>query len=220
MVRQCLLDESSEVAISLACPSCHRSILSTTVGPSATNPVLPRGPENPQILTRYINEGGVQDNLDILPLITEEAYLDGHPTARPARAFMTMCSEGDVGGIMELLESQGDDEDSMEEFMPPAEILRYQDPLNGMKSSLHIAIEKSQEEIVWLLLWLASSLDLSVFPKEVAHAAQGLGAGRGTAGAGADIRSLKDEEGHTAEDIAAGMGGFWNVLLQPGVLRG
>jgi hypothetical protein len=46
------------------------------------------GPK-PHILARYHNEGGVQENLDILPLVTEEAYLEANPAARPARAFMT-----------------------------------------------------------------------------------------------------------------------------------
>jgi hypothetical protein len=66
------------------------------LGPATTNPLLHRDPQNPQILTRYTNEGGVQDNLDILPLITEEAYLSEHPEAQQARAFMTLCSEGDI----------------------------------------------------------------------------------------------------------------------------
>jgi hypothetical protein len=46
------------------------------------------GPQ-PHILARYHNEGGVQERLDVLPLITEEAYLEANPAARPARAFMT-----------------------------------------------------------------------------------------------------------------------------------
>jgi hypothetical protein len=77
LFRQCLLDESTQVALSLACPACDNSIVSTSPGPQ------------PHILVRYHNEGGIQTNLDILPLITEEAYLESNPAARPARAFMT-----------------------------------------------------------------------------------------------------------------------------------
>ncbi len=77
LFRQCLLDESTQVALSLTCPACDNSIVSTSSGPQ------------PHILVRYHNEGGIQTNLDILPLITEEAYLESNPTARPARAFMT-----------------------------------------------------------------------------------------------------------------------------------
>ena len=53
--------------------------------------------------SRYHNEGGLQENLDIFPLIREEAYLSGNPSARPARAYLTMCSEGDITGIIEYV---------------------------------------------------------------------------------------------------------------------
>lgn len=87
--RQCLLDESLQIALDLACPSCQRSIVTTAPGPSATNHALPPASPQPLILVRYHNEGGIQENLDILPLITEEAYLNANPAARPARAFMS-----------------------------------------------------------------------------------------------------------------------------------
>ena len=51
--------------------------------------MVPPASPQPQVITRYHNEGGIQENLDILPLITEEAYLDANPAARPARAFMS-----------------------------------------------------------------------------------------------------------------------------------
>lgn len=104
----------------------------------------------PRILTRYLNEGGLQENLDILPLIIEEAFLEQNPSARPARAFMTLCGEGDIGGIIELLKAI--EEDSDEGDLSPSELLRFQDPLDGGKCGLHVAIEKSQMEVVWLLL--------------------------------------------------------------------
>jgi hypothetical protein len=211
--RQCFLDESAKVAVSLTCPSCSHSIASM---PSS---------EEPQILTRYINEGGQQDSLNVFPLVKEEAYLDAHPAARPARAFLTMCAEGDVAGIVELLGSQGgddgdvDDDDMEGDSMPPAEILRYQDPLGGGKSALHIAIEQSQLEVVWLLLWLASHLKTNIFPEEVAEAAQLLGADRETAEDGPDIRSLRDANNRTADDVAGSIGGMWGLFLHEGVLR-
>ncbi|TVY75985.1 hypothetical protein LSUE1_G006449, partial [Lachnellula suecica] len=201
---QCLLDESPQIALSFQCPSCSSSITTNPSGPSATNSLLPQSSQQPQILTRYHNEGGVQENLDILPLITEEAYLDANPAARPARAFLTMCSEGDVAGIIELLMAIEEDRD--EEDMSPAELLRYQDPLEGMKTGLHMAVEKNQQEAVWLLLWLASSVPTNAFPEEVAQAAQEMGAGRETA-SGVDLRSLRDEQHRSAEDVARGMGG-------------
>jgi hypothetical protein len=168
------------------------------------------------VLTRYHNEGGVQDNLDIFPLIKEEAYLSANPAARPARAYLTMCAEGDVGGIVELLKAF--EEDSDEGDMSPAELLRYQDPLDGNKTGLHVAIEKNQQETVWLLLWLASEFPSSAFPDEVSRAAHVIGAGRETA-RGPDLRGLRDERGRSAEDVAGTMGSTWAALLARGVLK-
>ncbi|KAL3424373.1 hypothetical protein PVAG01_03654 [Phlyctema vagabunda] len=212
---QCLLDESPQIAISMKCPSCNTSLASTPAGPSATNNIYPTSSQQPQILTRYHNEGGVQENLDILPLITEEAYLDANPAARPARAYMTMCSEGDVAGIWELLRAI--EEDSDEEDMSPSDLLRYQDPLDAQNTGLHLAIAQSQQEAVWLLLWLASDLPTEVFPDEVAHAAGTLGAGRATSH-GTDIRKLRNEHGLTAAEVAGSMGNTWSRLLDAGVL--
>ena len=197
--RQCLLDESPKVANTLACPSCNTLL----------------APQQPQILTQYHNEGGIQVDLDILPLIKEEAYLEANPAARPARAFMTMCGEGDVIGIVELLKAM--DEDPDEDDMSTADLLRYQDPLDGMKTGLHSAIEKSQQESVWLLLWLASNFPTSSFPDEVIQAAEGMGAGRETA-QGFDIRNLRDDQNRTAQDVAGTMGDMWAGLLVTGAL--
>lgn len=154
-------------------------------------------------------------DLDIFPLIKEEAYLDANPAARPARAYITMCGEGDVTGIVELLRAMNEDPD--EEDMSTAELLRYQDPLDGMKTGLHIAIEKSQQESAWLLLWLASELPTASFPDEVAQAAGTMGAGRETA-QGPDIRNLRDEQNRTANDVAGTMGHTWGGMLAAGAL--
>lgn len=128
-----------------------------------------------------------------------------------------MCGEGDVTGVVELLKALEEEPD--EGDMTPAELLRFQDPLDGMKTGLHVAIERSQQEAVWLLLWLTSSLQTHAFPDEVIHEAESLEAGRETA-AGVDIRGLRDEQGRTAEDIAGGMGNEWAGLLAAGILRG
>jgi hypothetical protein len=128
---------------------------------------------------------------------------------------MTMCAEGDISGIIELLKDIEENED--EESMSPAEIVRFQDPIEGMRTGLHVAVERMQQEAVWLLLWLASDLNTHVFPEEVSQAAEVLGAGRDTAG-GTDIRSLRDEQERTAEDVAGTMG-CWAALVGAGVLR-
>ncbi|KAF7858725.1 uncharacterized protein EAF02_011049 [Botrytis sinoallii] len=197
---QCLLDESPQILNKLHCPSCDNSIATSVASAS-------RSVSGTRVPTRYHNEGGVQEDLDILPLITEEAYLDEHPEARPARAFMTMCAEGDVFGINDLLSAVDDDEDG--EGLSAKPILRYQDPLDEMKSGLHVAVEKGQEEIIWLLLWLASTLPTDFFPEQITQMAETMGVGRDTAD-GEDIRNLRDAQGQLASDLARNTG---NVLL-------
>ncbi|EPE27824.1 hypothetical protein GLAREA_04615 [Glarea lozoyensis ATCC 20868] len=194
---QCLLDESASVAIDFKCPSCHASIISGSA-PSV------------RVLTIYINEGGIQDDLDIHPLIVEEAYLYANPAARPARAFMTMCAEGDVAGILELVKAIEEDRDS--EDMSPAQLLRYQDPLDGGMTGLHVAVEKSQQEVFWLLLCLASNIPIDAFPHEVVQLAQSMGAAR-YPGSEGDIREIRDQQGRTAADITSSMGLNWTGLL-------
>ncbi|CZR60505.1 uncharacterized protein PAC_10401 [Phialocephala subalpina] len=226
---QCLLDESPQIALDLACPACQNSIVSTTPGPSSTNRLLPQSSPQPFILSRYHNEGGIQENLDILPLITEEAYLEANPSKRPARAFMIMCAEGDVTGIVELLKNlqeDGMDEDDEEEEeedgekMKPGEVVRWQDPLDGGKTGLHVALEKGQEEAVWLLLWLGSGIETGVFPQEVVHAAETMEAERnlGEAGKGEDVRGIRDEAERTPGDVVRNMGSAWAGLVAAGIL--
>ncbi|KAH9892230.1 hypothetical protein F4778DRAFT_749827 [Xylariomycetidae sp. FL2044] len=221
---QCLLDASSEVAISLKCPSCGSPLAANAAGPSVTNPFL-HTPAGVRILARYANEGGTQEDLDILPAITEEAYLDSNPEARPARAYHVMCTEGDVGGIVELLRDAEQQPAGGEPAMNVSQLLRYQDPLANMKSGLHLAVGKGQEEVVWLLLWLASPLRNDRFPEPALQTAQALGLQRPATSASDDIRELRDDRGRTAETVAAefrgggGGGGNWAVMVQDGILR-
>jgi hypothetical protein len=218
LCRQCLLDESSTVASSLSCPSCNTSIA------SPSNAVGLEQGQTPRILTRYINEGGIQDDLDIFPLIQEEAYLDADPKARPARAFLAFCKEGDTSNILELLQTYQqvdaeDDEEEDEENMLPADLLRYQDPLNDMKTALHLADENGHQEVVWLLLWLASELPQGAFPQEVVRSAQDIGAARDLPATRPDIRSLQDASGQAAGDLAELIAGPWVSFVMGGIFR-
>ena len=224
---QCLLDQSASMSISLGCPSCAKKVVTNAAGPSVTNPFL-HASSNASIFVRYTNEGGVQENLDILPEVTEEAYLEAHPEARPARAMLVMSGEGDVGGIVELLRDaeglgnepgQAEEEMDQGEGMTTAQLIRYQDPLSDMKSGLHIAIEKGQFEIVWLFLWIASTVKTDVFPEEALQVAQSLGLRRPPIVDADDIRALKDSKGRTAEEFASQNQGIWAEVLQAGVLH-
>lgn len=131
-----------------------------------------------------------------------------------------MCSEGDIGGIVELLQniSNQDDQYSEEQSMDPVDILRYQDPLDGMKSGLHVAVEKNQMEVVWLLLWLASNMNSSSFPQQAVNVAQILGAERNIDWRGVDIRTLRNANGDTAGGVAERVGGSMAELVRAGIL--
>ncbi|KAI0875651.1 hypothetical protein GGS24DRAFT_499605 [Hypoxylon argillaceum] len=214
---QCLMDQSSDVAISLECPSCQSPLAENSAGPSATNPFLQTA-SGVFILTRYTNEGGIQEGLDILPALTEEAYLEANPQARPARAFHVMCSEGDVDGIVDLLRDI-DQEDGEDSSLSTAQLIRYQDPLGNMKSGLHLAIEQGREEVVWLLLWIASPLRTDAFPGSLREIAQAMGLQRPDTPPSDDIRALEDDRGRAAEAIAAEREGAWVTLLQANVLH-
>ncbi|KAI1821395.1 hypothetical protein F4861DRAFT_473150 [Xylaria intraflava] len=214
---QCLLDQSSDVVMSLKCPSCQLNVAENNAGSSATNPFLQTASGAP-ILTRYINEGGIQEGLDILPAIMEEAYLEANPQARPARAFHVMCSEGDVNGIVDLLRDIDENEEE-ESALSPGQLIRYQDPLNNLKSGLHLAIERGNEEVVWLLLWIASPLSTDAFPGPLREIAQAMGLQRPTATSSDDIRFLRDDRGRTAEAIATEQDGPWVALLDANVLH-
>ncbi|KAI0393342.1 hypothetical protein F5Y17DRAFT_432915 [Xylariaceae sp. FL0594] len=222
---QCLLDQSAEVAFSLRCPSCQSVLAESSAGSSsaASSPLPPAA--GVSILSRYTNEGGVQENLDVAPAITEEAYLSAHPEARPALAFHVMCSEGDVDGIVDLLRDVdqsggGDDDEEQHPRLSPAQIIRSQDPLSGMKSGLHLAIEQGQQEVVWLLLWLASPLRTEAFPAPLREIAQAVGLQRPPTTPADDIRAIRDGQGQTAQDIASNYcEGLWAAFLENNVLQ-
>ncbi len=160
--------------------------------------------------------------LDVLPNIQEEAYLEANPSARPARAFLTFCSEGDVLSVVQLMKQLMNpdlDDEAEDDAMHPAAILRYQDPLNGNKSAMHLAIEKGQIEVVWLLLWIASELPDHAFPANVKAQANMMGAARNMVGPGPDVRALSDERGCDADALARAVGGPWMDFVNAGFFK-
>ncbi|KAK3064818.1 hypothetical protein LTS18_003628 [Coniosporium uncinatum] len=194
---QCLLD-----AYSLTdCPNCHTSL---------TNPTASGGQA---ILCTLHNEGGIQQDLDILPLLTEESYLKAYPEDRKCRAFMEFCREGDVEAIVGMLKdpdpSDIEDEEDGHPQKPTDEVLRYQDPVGDMQSGLHAAVQAGSREVAYLLLLVASELDLQQFPPEVFQEAAALGVMREDQMGKVDIRSLRDANGRSAEDLAREVGGIW-----------
>lgn len=97
-------------------------------------------------------------------------------------------------------------------------ILRYQDSIGSMDSGLHIAVANGKVEVVWLLLFLASTLELSHFPPEVLQAAEQFGLSRGKWNDQVDIRSLKDSGGLTVSQRALLLGTSWSEWIESGRL--
>ncbi len=204
--RQCLLDSYSMSE----CPNCGRTLITiTTTGEQ-------------QLLCNLKNEGGLQEGLDMLPILTEETYLKAFPEERKCRAFLEFCGEGDVEAIIDLLndgdDGEGDEEVPSQGVGHSIDVLRYQDQIGSMGSGLHVAVQNQKTEVAWLLLFLASALEVDQFPAAV-RAAQNLGIQREDQSGKADIRSLKDSHGMTAEQRAAGIGGAWTEWLQSGRLK-
>lgn len=195
------------------CPKCGANLISTT----------PLGEQ--QLLCILKNEGGLQNNLDILPILTEESYLKAYPEERKCRAFLEFCSEGDIEAIVDLLDDSEGDECEDEEMIATLgaghviDVLRYQDQIGSIGSGLHVAVQNQRVEVAWLLLFLASTLDISEFPQEVLEASQILGLPREDQIGKVDIRSLKDAEGSTAEERAIRIEGVWDEWLRSGLLK-
>lgn len=105
---QCLLDAYDMTQ----CPACSRSIVSFPSSSSSSSAATQQQAQvEPSILVTLHNEGGVQEGLDIFPLLKEEVYLRAYPEERKCRAFMEFCRQGDHRAVAELLKSC-DDEDS------------------------------------------------------------------------------------------------------------
>lgn len=189
----CLLDAYSMDS----CPYCSKTLTSTNS----------EGVQ--QILCNLNNEGGLQEGLDILPLLTEESYLKAYPEDRKARAFLEFCREGDVQAIVGMLKPDPES-DPDEEKDYSIDFLWYQDPIGDMQSGLHAAVAGQSREVAWLLLLLASNYDLMSMPPEVFQEASALGIMRGDMEGRTDIRSMRDAQGRTAEDLANEVGGVWH----------
>ncbi|KAI9810402.1 MAG: hypothetical protein M1827_006288 [Pycnora praestabilis] len=192
---QCLLDAYTVTE----CPNCSSSLVTIST---------PTGEQ--QILCTLRNEGGTQENLDVLPLLIEDGYLNAYPEERKSRAFLEYCREGDVVALGDLLSTDEDEEEEdSTEGGKGSDILRYQDPIGDMSSGLHIAILNHSVDAAWLLLLLASSLPLEEFPEEMHRVADELGLAREEQRGKIDIRDLKDSDGRTAQQIAAVAGDIW-----------
>ncbi|KAK5115767.1 hypothetical protein LTR62_000856 [Meristemomyces frigidus] len=220
---ECLLDAYEYTN----CSKCNRSIVSRQAGASSSS-----SSSQEQIIVDLNNEGGLQEGIDIMPLLKEESYLRAYPEEQKCRAFLEFCREGDHRAVAELLKScreDGDAEDddidvSMDdEPTPPTksmdDILRYQDPIGDSQSGLHAAAQNGHREVAWLLLLLASDYPELEFPPLVFQEAGALDLMReGPMDGKVDIRRLRDAQGRSAEDIAKVVGVIWHGWIGNGRL--
>ncbi|TID22299.1 Conidiophore development protein [Venturia nashicola] len=198
---QCLLDAYTVTE----CPKCSKPL--TITSPTGTQ----------VLLVQLHNEGGFQQDLDILPLLAEESYLKAYPEERKSRAFLEFCREGDVQAIIDMLRPDIDSDNDEEEIeVSPQDLLKYQDAIGDGSSGLHAAVAAHSREVAWLLLLLASNLHPKEFPAEVLHEAEALQIQRGIVDI--DIRGLRNKEGKTAEDLAREIGGVWEGWVDVGRL--
>ncbi|KAK1825764.1 hypothetical protein QBC39DRAFT_400609, partial [Podospora conica] len=177
---QCLIDQSPTISLTLRCPACDTYLPTPSTSTSTSS--------QPTIPAIYTSENGASP-LDLLPILTEEAFLLANPSARPARALHTLAAEGDVEGMVDLLRDVAGEE---------VDVVRWTDPLNGGKTALHVAVEAGQEEVVWFLLWVGSRVEEGRFPGVVVQLAGAMGVGRGDFGVGEDVRGLRDGSGRVA----------------------
>ena len=118
-----------------------------------------------------------------------------------------------------MIKDEQDSEEDDEADVPKtrSDILRYQGTFEGIEgSALHIAIRYRREDVAWLLLALASSLDWSKFPPAVLQAMDGFGLGPKDRLSGIDIRTLKDSEGRTSNALAQQLGAEWRSWVDAG----
>jgi hypothetical protein len=214
---ECLFDEATDVAISLKCPACEKYLPNNPPGPSVTNAVF-QAPQGVSILCRYKSEGGVQNEYDILPDLTEEAYLQSHPEGVEGRAFMTHIRNNDILGMMDMLVQApifpGIDDTTLD----VSALMRWQNPLDNNKSTLMVAVEENQIDPFYLLLWTASRAPEEAFPRRLLTSVQQSGIARPPCGP-VDIRSIQDANGDTAKDYAQRMGGEWQFLVDVGMFE-
>lgn len=194
------------------CPNCSKEISSLS----------PSGQQ--QVLCTVRNEGGTQEGFDILPSATEEAYLRAYPEERRAHAYLEFCREGDVDAIIQMIKDNTDDDDDGDDqedsqHMADTDFLTYRGTFEGIEGTgLHVAIRYGREDVAWLLLALASTLDWSQFPPAVLQAMQSLGLSKEDRVAGTEIRSMNDSEGRSPKQLAEELGGSWKAWADSGRL--
>lgn len=212
----CFLALAPSVFDSLSCPHCQKYLATPDPEASAINPVLPAA-TGLSINAKYSSDEGEMEDVDLLPILTEEAFVLAHPEAVSARAVHDYCDTDDLEGLTRLLVKCEKMYDEGHGLSPP-DVLGWQNPLDEMRSALHVAVEGCQTRTLWFLLYVSSNLPLKFFPPDALKAAEELGVNRRPKVKNErDIRHLRTTLGQTAEDMAREKKG---AILQPLVDQG
>jgi len=198
----CLLESFD----STVCPACGTDLKTTSQD------------GQPQLLINLHNEGGLQNNHDILPAIKEEAYVRQFPKERRPRAFLEYCRTGDVPAMVEMLQDLQDEQDEDGKIWEARDFLLYIDGLYHGWSPLHTAIIHKRQEVAWLLLLIGSSVDLNRFPAEVIQEALSLGVDVSSTLMSIDVRFMRDTQGRSVEELASQVGAPWTAWVEQGLL--
>lgn len=111
---------------------------------------------------------------------------------------------------------ENDEDDDADAESPDTEFLTYSGTFEGIEGTgLHVAIRYGREDIAWLLLALASSLDWSQFPAPVLQAMSSLGLSKEDRVSGVEIRNVTDSDGLSPKALAEKVGGPWDAWLGP-----
>ncbi len=201
------------------CRECFLEAYTVTECPRCLKPLSSLNAKGEQqVLCTVRNEGGVQENFNILPSATDEAYLRTYPEERKGHAYLDFCRMGDIDALVHLIQDGNTEEDS-EGSQESIDVLRYSGSFEGIEGSgLHVAIRNNQQEVAWLMLVLGSSLDWSEFPPMVLHAMESIGLSKDDRSAQPDIRKLEDSEGKTSAVVAKEVGGVWSDWIKSGRL--
>ena len=124
-----------------------------------------------------------------------------------------------MDAIIHMIKDEDDSEDADDEegLEHSVDVLRYQGTFEGIEGSgLHVAIRYGREDVAWLLLALASTLDWSKFPPSVLQAMEGFDLSQEDRTVGVDIRSLRDSDNRMPNALAQQLGGEWRSWVEAG----
>lgn len=216
--RQCLLRQAPHICTTLTCPHCKARLTTPADPPYEPNTIIPAA-TGLKMMVRYSSgDDGTPEDVDMLPLLTEEAMVIMYPHTARAHTLHDYCALGDTVGISKCL-MEAEALSSVGRSMTPAELLVWCDPLRHGRTCLHAAVQHQRYDVAWLLLYVASTLPIAYFSPAILHAVRNLGISRRPeVDAAADIRSIVDINGDTPEMLALQIGGVWDQDLELGVL--